>query len=599
MKRRRYLKLLICLFLILCLIGCAKKTPKAPDSAGTESAVDLQSSVADGTGDGSLESTDSSEAQPAAEEQDVSPEEAREIRILVIETTDIHGCLIDASTGDPDTFQYRLAYLAQVIGDIRASGEYDDVLLLDGGDIYQGTPVSNLTGGASMRAYLDYMRYDAVCLGNHEFDREVTAEAADGQATVPPYTLGDYAGDPDIPVLASGLLDAATGGRVPFTKDYAIIEKAGIRIAVVGYIPDYSKDVMSSKMAPYRIDGSLRHLDQLIRKVKEEEAPDTVIVLAHEAPTFIAPSMDPSLVSLIAGGHTHRVTAKYASNGIACIQGQNQAKGYASAVLVRAKDGSISVEDPKYTDITGDKAALYDTEENAEHLDDTVMDLSYTAWEAVWEEMSEVLGYIDTPVKRGKEGITCSAGNWVTHLMLEATREDGAVAAFYNTGGIRANLTIPEGETIRPVTIYDIYTVMPFGNSLLLYDVTGKELAQQLTDGMKDPAFGDQMSGLRFTYTATGDEDTKAEDREYTILGITLDDGTEVDPEDEETLYRVCVSDFSATREGSVFADKEPVIPPSDAPIDHPALVAALRRESAENDGYFFVDTGERGVRAE
>ena len=67
MKRRRYLKLLICLFLILCLIGCAKKTPKAPDSAGTESAVDLQSSVADGTGDGSLESTDSSEAQPAAE----------------------------------------------------------------------------------------------------------------------------------------------------------------------------------------------------------------------------------------------------------------------------------------------------------------------------------------------------------------------------------------------------------------------------------------------------------------------------------------------------------------------------------------------------
>ncbi|MBQ1422848.1 MAG: hypothetical protein IIY96_00240, partial [Lachnospiraceae bacterium] len=60
-------------------------------------------------------------------------------------------------------------------------------------------------------------------------------------------------------LLAAAAGAQYTGGRVPFTKDYAIIEKAGMRIAVVGYIPDYSKDVMSSKMAPYRIDGSLRH----------------------------------------------------------------------------------------------------------------------------------------------------------------------------------------------------------------------------------------------------------------------------------------------------------------------------------------------------
>ena len=63
-----------------------------------------------------------------------------EKRILVIETTDIHGYIVDASAGREDRFQYRLARIAQLINEARASGEYDDVLLLDGGDLYQGTP---------------------------------------------------------------------------------------------------------------------------------------------------------------------------------------------------------------------------------------------------------------------------------------------------------------------------------------------------------------------------------------------------------------------------------------------------------------------------
>lgn len=94
-------------------------------------------------------------------------------RIKVFETSDIHGYIIDATGGKEDAFQYRLAYLAKIFDKARASGEYDDVLLLDGGDIYQGAPVSNLTKGAVMRAAMDIMDYDAVSLGNHEFDWDV------------------------------------------------------------------------------------------------------------------------------------------------------------------------------------------------------------------------------------------------------------------------------------------------------------------------------------------------------------------------------------------------------------------------------------------
>ena len=199
------------------------------------------------------------------------PEDTK--RILVIETTDIHGYIMDVSAGSEDKFQYRMARIAYLVNEARNSGKYDDVLLLDGGDLYQGTPVSYMTGGAVIRAMLDTMHYDAVGLGNHEFDWGVDEYAGDSDGTVAPYVLGDYFGDPKIPVLASNLYDAVSGERVPFTKDYAIIEKAGLRIAVIGYIPDYRGTIMTSKIAPYSIDPSLSKLDTLIREIREREKP--------------------------------------------------------------------------------------------------------------------------------------------------------------------------------------------------------------------------------------------------------------------------------------------------------------------------------------
>ena len=91
----------------------------------------------------------------------------------------MHGYLVDTSSGNESTFQYRMAYIANAVNEARANAENDAVLLLDGGDIYQGTPVSNLTYGNALRAAYDAMGYDAVSLGNHEFDWNVKTYAAD------------------------------------------------------------------------------------------------------------------------------------------------------------------------------------------------------------------------------------------------------------------------------------------------------------------------------------------------------------------------------------------------------------------------------------
>ncbi len=525
--------------------------------------------------------------------------EAETKKILVVETTDIHGWIMDSSSGNQDEFQYRLAYIANAVNDARESGEYDDVLLLDGGDIYQGPPVSNLTFGAGMRAAMDTMDYDAVCLGNHEFDWDVTQYCADAEGTVAPYELGDYAGDPDIPVLAADLYDAETGERVSFTQDYTVVEKAGLRIAVIGYIPDYSGSVMTKKIAPYMIDDDLDKLDALVRQVNETEKPDATVILAHGEPDTVAEAMDSEQVDLVLGGHTHKFLTETASNGIPYMQGYCFGKGYVQAVMLIAEDGSVSVEDMLYVDLTEDEEALLDKEENLEHLDETVLDISYTAWNIVYEEMSEVLGYVDTSIIKENDVGANSAGNWLTWLMLKTTEKDGAIAAFYNNGGIRADLKVPEGEDIRQITVNDIYTISPFGNRLLVFDLTGAELAQELADGLKNPNYGDQMTGLTFTYSATGTKDMDRSEREYIILSITLDDGTQVDPGDKETLYRVCTSSYSATLENSVFEGKEPVVPEVDAPIDHESYIEVLREMREEGDGYIPVDSGSRGVEVE
>ena len=179
--------------------------------------------------------------------------------------------------------------------------------------------------------------------------------------------------------------------------------------------------------------------------------------------------------------------------------------------------------------------------------------------------------------------------------MLRKTESEGAVAAFFNYKGIRASITIPEGQNRHNLTVGDVYSLVPFNNTWLIYKLTGPEIAQQLIKGFINPDYGDQVSGLTYEYINHGTEEYP----EIEIISITLNDGTEVDLNDTKTLYRVCTSNYNATLDGSVFLDKTPVIPESEAPIDNLTVIELLREEASENDGRISVDTEPRGFRLE
>lgn len=527
--------------------------------------------------------------------------------IEVFETTDVHGYLVDTSSGNESTFQYRMAYIANVVNEARANAENDAVLLLDGGDIYQGTPVSNLTYGNALRAAFDAMGYDAVSLGNHEFDWDVKAYAADEDGTMPAYEIGEFKGDSNIPVLAYNLYDTGTTNRASFVKDYVIVDKAGVKVALVGYIPDYSMDIMTAKIAPYDIDPSIEKLNAKIESIVAAENPDVVVVVAHASPRGLANSVNSELVDLVVGGHSHSVSYGVADNGVAYIQGNCQAKGYANAkIQFNTETKEVTVVNPSYVNTTGrdNTQNLFDTEGNTK-LDPTVLAISHASWDAVKDDMSEVLGVADQSITRrapiGNSSSTI-AGNWLAGLMLEATKELNTVVAFTNSGGIRCDLLANEGETTRTVTVGDIYAITPFGNRLYTYDLTGAELAATVENSFKNSNYGDQFSGMVVKYTAEPDgkdENGRPVRGARTVVSIVLDDGTVVDIKDNTKTYRVAVNEYCATLPGSVFENKTPVQNVNEAPVDNISAIEALRAIGKANNGKLPLDLTERCVKVE
>ena len=536
--------------------------------------------------------------EPSVNESDVTEttqesEVHKETRIGLFETSDIDGYIMDTTGGDKNTFEYRLAYMASIFNKARTSGDYDDVILVDGGDIYMGAPVSNLTEGAALRAAFDNMGYDAVTVGNHEFDWDFNTYSTDVSATLPAYELGSYTGDPSIPVLASTLYNTTNDRRTLMTKDYVIVEKAGYRIALIGYIPDYSSEILSSKMTEYKIHDDLGEFAAHVKEINEAEHPDATVVIGHCDPETLANALDPADVDLVCGGHTHKGLCDTASNGITYIQPEKDAQGYARATIVIDNEGNVRIEDQAYKSIMEVPEFLYDTADNAEYLDPVILDISKVAWEEISEEMNEALGYIDSDVeKKGFiDDVTTTGGNFVTGIMLEYTKGDGVVAAFYNRDGVRKDFITPEGG-IYQVSVGDIYAICPFNNRLLIYELSGQELAQQLVNGLIDGNYGDQVSGLTYEYRNNG----TAEEPDYEIVSIVLSNGTKVDINGEEAKYKVCVTSYSATLEGSVFEGKEPLYPELEAPVDNQAIIEYLRNRRDKGVTHIPTDNNSRAV---
>lgn len=503
----------------------------------------------------------------------------------VFETSDIHGHLIDVGYDDPADYQYRLAYIADLVNDAR-QGDHSRTLLLDGGDIYQGNVVSNLQDGWPLSAAFDAMDYDAVGLGNHEFDWGIE-KTTDHDGTMPDYTIDDETFENDIPILCCNLYYAGTSTKVDFTKDYVILNKTAVsasgqtmsvKVAVIGYIPNYASSIMATRINPYAIKTGVYQVETIAKQLKSSGQADAAVLLVHEDGEDIAGDLSYNTpIDLVCGGHSHYGQA--GSSRAPYIQCSAKAQGYASAKLQFSSDKKVSVTDTKHTYITDYSYYLHDTSSNKDRLDPSVLSISHDAIDRVQEALTYELGYITTSVNGdqiGSNDMSSTGGNWMTDL---ANRATGSKVSFTNSGGIRASFYLTNGE--RKITKGDIYTIAPFGNRLFVYDIYYSDLLNILNWAVgRGKGLGLRMSGIDCYYT-DGKVNALVED------GICIyKDGKWISGAANRPI-RVSANEFIATSDGTPFYDMAEV---SSNLVDNEAFIEVLEKEKAQSGGFLFVD---------
>jgi len=224
---------------------------------------------------------------------------AREIAITILHTADIHGCLESITPAGSDKPAGGLLRCAAEINKIRA--RETNVVLVDCGDFIQGSVESYLTGGEIMMQTAGYLRYDALVVGNHEFDWGVERLAA-------------LYGKTDIPVLTAGIAPSA-GASLLRGRSFLVKEIEGLKLVIVGLanplVPMWQRPRLLGGLAFPQSLEALRGVLAEARKIK----PDILVLAVHQGwrqwgddPANNINSIAKSFpdFDLIIGAHTHQ-----------------------------------------------------------------------------------------------------------------------------------------------------------------------------------------------------------------------------------------------------------------------------------------------------
>lgn len=411
-------------------------------------------------------------------------------------------------------------------------GALAPTLELNAGDDYQGTPISSFTEGRSQVELLDLLRPDAFAIGNHEFDYGVEA-------------LLDGMSNATFPRLLANVVREEDGGLI-FPAD-TVLEAGGVRIGVVGVVTARLKEVTTRQATEgLRVlppeEAVRRSLDRL------EPISDIQVCLSHlgvDADSVLAEEIGPRL-ELIIGGHSHTALFKPKwVNGVPILQ-------------AGAKGAFLGVAE---LEVDTARNRLFSLQAHLERVlpdrfgeDSTVAVVVGRQERRVARELDIVVGRVAVDLTRRYDGES-SLGNWVTDAFREET---GADIACINSGGLRKNLSS------GPLTAREIFEVSPFGNQMVRFRVTGRELKEFALHQAAHPGSTLQLSGMKY----------HARDGELVSLVV---DGEPVEPERSYSIVTVNYVTDHMDRFFGFAPETHPVEPLYQ--VDRDVLLAAARRE--------------------
>ena len=221
----------------------------------------------------------------------------KEKKLVILHTNDTHSQIEPFPANHPKyANKGGVAKRAKLIEEIREQEEH--VLLLDSGDIFQGTPYFNIFHGELEMKLMSAMKYDAATMGNHDFDIGLEGFLKAKQFANFPFLCANY--------------DFSETTLKDQTKSYHIFRKAGLKIGVFGI------GIKLEGLVPSEKFGKTKYLDPITvanRTAKElyEKGCDFIICLSHlgysytesSKPSDVKLAAENEHIDLILGGHTH------------------------------------------------------------------------------------------------------------------------------------------------------------------------------------------------------------------------------------------------------------------------------------------------------
>jgi 5'-nucleotidase len=427
---------------------------------------------------------------------------AQVVEITVAGTADLHG---------------RLSTLPLLGGYVRAlrAKNPDGVVLVDAGDMFQGTLESNLNEGAAVIEAYKKLGYDAVAIGNHEFDYGPVGEASiprkgtkEGPESDPRGALKARAlqAKGAFPVLAANILEDGRPLAWPNVAPSVVVTRNGVEVGIIGVSTmDTPTTTISANVVGITMKPIVKAIADEAKALRDRGA-KVVVVAAHaggqcaklDAPADlsscdaaaeifeVARALPRGAVEVIVAGHTHQAIAHEVA-GIAIVQANAYGTDFGRVDLsVDARTGKVL-----RTRIHAPVPVKQGGKVNGGEVGPApeVQDAVGPAIESARARRAESLETTLTAPFPAKYREESALGNLVTSLLLEVEpRADIAVA---NGGGLRADL--PAGE----LSYGALYDALPFDNRLARVTMTGRLLRETVTKNLTGKSGILSLAGAR------------------------------------------------------------------------------------------------------
>ncbi len=333
--------------------------------------------------------------------------------------------------------------LAALQGGILNNTYYEpSSIIISAGDMWQGSYISGYDKGKSTTELMNNFPFEAMALGNHEFDWGIDI-IKQNQDTA------------DFPFLCANLIDQSSGKRPDFIRDHVILEAEGYKIGVVGAIGAYLEDDISSEMIKgYEFSDDLSILQTAYDSCINEGADVVLLALHDDQDSTYTDDIQYSGIPFIGifGGHSHRFQNDDIPP-IPYVQGGRDGEGYSCMVI---NFNTKSLESFRYEYIN------YGDENYADQ------DFVKAVNDLIASRPPETVGYL-----QGNWNKT-NSGNLVTRAMFEMAKkyfpdkeyDETNLLAYHNSGGIRGSY--PSSSEPLLITMADIQIVSPFDNRVVL-----------------------------------------------------------------------------------------------------------------------------------